>query len=67
MVATPDGPYPPMRPPLATTRWQGTTIGAGFRLMAFPTARAAPGRPVISASSPYETVSPKRTSRRSVS
>src|SRR5262245_10008707 len=67
LVRTPEGPYPPMRPPLATTRWHGTTIGTGLRLMALPTARAAPGRPAISASSPYETVSPNRTSRCRVS
>ena len=36
--------YPP-RPPLATTRWQGTRMAKGFAAMARPTARAAPGWP----------------------
>ena len=32
----------PILPPAANTRWQGTTIGNGFRPSACPTARAAP-------------------------
>ena len=44
--------YWPITPPLRTTRWQGTTIGSGFRPSAVPVARAARGLPAISASSP---------------
>ena len=49
---------PPIRPPAASTRWQGTTIGNGLRPSACPTARAAPGEPAAWATSPYESVSP---------
>ena len=43
-------PAKPVSAPLApTTRWQGTRIGAGFRPVAAPTARAAGGRPIASA------------------
>src|SRR5204862_446972 len=32
-------PYPPIPPPLCSTRWQGTTMGMGFEPSAFPAAR----------------------------
>ena len=35
-----------------TTRWQGTTMETGFRPLASPTAREAPGLPIRAASSP---------------
>jgi hypothetical protein len=43
---------PPSRPPAATTRWQGTTIGTGLWPIAWPTAWAAPGSPSSAATSP---------------
>jgi hypothetical protein len=43
---------PPSRPPDATTRWQGTTIGTGLWPIAWPTAWAAPGSPSSAATSP---------------
>jgi len=43
---------PPSRPPAATTRWQGTTIGSGLWPIAWPTAWAAPGSPSSAAISP---------------
>jgi hypothetical protein len=43
---------PPALPPPASTRWQGTTIGNGLLAIARPTARAAPGVPMLRASSP---------------
>ena len=41
-----------MRSPLASTRWQGTMTGMGFRPIARPIARAAPGAPTRAASTP---------------
>jgi len=49
---------PTSRPELPITRWQGTTMGSGFRPLARPTARTAVGRPICFAMSPYERVSP---------
>jgi alpha-beta hydrolase superfamily lysophospholipase len=43
---------PPSRPPEATTRWQGTTIGTGLWPIAWPTAWAAPASPSSAATSP---------------
>ena len=36
-------------PVLPTTRWQGTTMAIGLRLLAMPTARQAVGRPICAA------------------
>jgi hypothetical protein len=44
-------PYPPSLPPAATTRWQGAS-GDELVAMTWPTARAAPGAPAHSATSP---------------
>src|SRR5581483_7806848 len=44
--------YPVSDPFAPTTRWQGSTIGIGFRFMTVPTARAARGRPTFAASEP---------------
>ena len=42
----------PPRPSAATTRWQGTRMGTGFRCMACPAARAARGLSARAASQP---------------
>ena len=52
----------PLQPSAArTTRWQGTAGKSGQRPIAPPTARAAPGRPIAAATSPYVTRSPHAT------
>ena len=45
----------------ADTRWQGRTIGSGFRFMTVPTARAARGAPTCAARAPYVVVCPYST------
>ena len=50
-------PYPPRRPPAAMTRWHGMSGLPQVRMM-LPTARAAPGRPAIAATSPYVATRP---------
>ena len=52
-VATPPGAeHPWSAPDAASTRWHGTMIGNGFCASAAPTARAAPGSPIVRASLP---------------
>src|SRR5438067_9464523 len=54
-------PYPVRFPPAPITRWQGTTIGIGLAPSAAPTARAAFGRPMRPAISPYVARRPNGT------
>jgi hypothetical protein len=58
-------PYPPSRPPAATTRWQGTPRTLQPFMM-FPTARAARGWPAASAISPYVATRPAGMRRTAV-
>src|SRR5205085_2184303 len=50
--------YPEIAPEAPTTRWQGMPTATGFVAHARATARAAPGRPMSDAISPYDRVSP---------
>ena len=53
LVSTPpSAEKPPVLPPAASTRWQGTMIGQGFWPSATPTARAAPATPAPDAPAP---------------
>jgi len=51
--------YPPMAPSFLTTLWQGIVTGLSFLLKTLPTARAAPGQPILPAISEYEQTKPR--------